>query len=148
MAPSITNHIIAKNTTEMIISPQSIVNASNTCVTWHQTGHNGGIPGSIQFESSSGLLLMTSCLHSINGLYYCPLDILAVDPNPVRPPDISVSWVALDIPFPHLQAPLKYKPVSKERQLESEVWSLCLDCPGKHQLNVLPGNVSSITSVL
>jgi hypothetical protein len=28
-----------KNTTETIISPQAVVNASNTFVTWHQTGH-------------------------------------------------------------------------------------------------------------
>jgi hypothetical protein len=75
----------------MIISLQAIVNASNIFVTWHQTGHKGSIPDSIRFESSSGLLSMTLHLHLIKGLYYCPLDVLAVDPNPVRPRDISVS---------------------------------------------------------
>jgi hypothetical protein len=91
---------------------------------------------------------MALCLHSINGFYYCPLDVLTVNPNPVRPCDISVSPIALDVPIPHLQTPSKYKPVTKERQLELEVWSLCLGCLGKHQLDVLPGNVLGITSVL
>jgi hypothetical protein len=137
-----------KNAMETIISPQAIVNASDTFVTWHQTGHKGSIPGSIWFESSSGLLLMTLHLHSINGLYYCPLDVLTVDSNPVCPRDSSVSRIALDVPIPHHQTPLKYKPVSKECQLESEVWSLCLGCSGKSQLDVLPGNVSGLPSIL
>jgi hypothetical protein len=64
---------------------------------------------------------MTLRLHSINGLYYCPLDVLTVDSNPVCPIDSSVAWIALDVPFPHLQTPSKFKPVSKECQLESEV---------------------------
>jgi hypothetical protein len=90
---------------------------------------------------------MTLCLQSINGLYYCPLDILMVDDNPIRP-YLSVSKVALDTPIPHLWDPSKFTPVSKDHQLESEVWSLCLGCPGEHQLDVLLGNVSGLPSVL
>ncbi len=54
----------------------------------------------------------------------------------------------MDVLIPHLQTPLKYKPVSKEHQWESEVWSLHLGFPGKSQLGVLPGNVSGLPSIL
>ena len=80
-----------KNATETIISPQAVVNASDTFISWHQTGHKSGITGSIQFESLSGLLLMTLRLHSINGLYYRPLGVLTVNSNPICPRDSSVS---------------------------------------------------------
>ena len=90
---------------------------------------------------------MTLRLQSINGLYYCLLDVLMVDDKPIHP-YLSVSKVALDTPIPHLRAPSKFTPVSKDRQLESEVWSLRLGCPGEHQLDVLPGNVSGLPSVL
>jgi hypothetical protein len=90
---------------------------------------------------------MTLCLQSINGLYYCPLDVLTVDDNPIRP-YLSVSKVALNTPIPHLRAPSKFMPDSKDRQLELEVWSLCLGCPGEHKLDVLPGNALGLPSVL
>jgi hypothetical protein len=45
-----------KNATETIISPQAVVDASDTFVSWHQSGHKGGLPGMICFESSNGLL--------------------------------------------------------------------------------------------
>jgi hypothetical protein len=64
------------------ILPQAVVEASDTFTSWHQTGHKGGLPGFICFESTSGILSMTLSLHSINGLYYYPLDVLAVDSNP------------------------------------------------------------------
>jgi hypothetical protein len=135
-----------QNATETIILPQAIVEASDTFTSWHQTGHKGGLPGSFRFESASGILSMTLSLHSINGLYYCLLDVLAVDSNPTHP--TSVSKVSFDTHIPHLRTPSKYKPVSKDRQLESEVWSLCLSCPNEDQLDVLPGNVSGLPSVL
>jgi hypothetical protein len=69
--------------TETIILPQAVIEASDTFTSWHQTGHEGGLLGSICFESASGLLLMMLSLRSINGLYYCPLDILAVNSNPI-----------------------------------------------------------------
>jgi hypothetical protein len=120
-----------KNVTETIISPQAVIDASDTFISWHQSGHKGGLPGSICFESSSGLLSMTLCLQSINCLYYCLLDVLMVDDNPICP-YLSVLKVALDTPIPHHWAPSKFTPVSKDCQLESEVWSLCLGCPGEH----------------
>jgi hypothetical protein len=80
-----------KNATETIISPQAVVNASDTFISWHQTGHKSGITGFIQFESLSGLLLMTLRLHSINSLYYRPLGVLTVNSNPICPRDSSVS---------------------------------------------------------
>ncbi len=120
--------------------------ASDTFTSWHQRGYKGDLPGSIRFESASGILSMTLSLHSINGLYYCPLDVLAVDSNPIRP--TSVSKVSLDTHIPHLWAPSKYKPVPKDCQLESEVWSLRIDCPSEDQLDVLPSNVPGLPSVL
>jgi hypothetical protein len=138
-----------QNATETIILPQAIVNASDTFVSWHQTGHKGGLLlGSICFKSASGLLLMTLDLWAINGLYYCPLEVLAIDSNPIRPHHSSVSKVALETHIPHLRTPSKYKPVPKNCQLKSEVWSLCLGCPGEHQLNVLLGNALGLPSVL
>jgi hypothetical protein len=85
-----------KNATETIISPQAVVDATDTFVSWHQSGHKGGLPGSICFESSSGLLLMTLCLQSINGLYYCSLYVLTVDDNSIHP-YLLVSKVAMPI---------------------------------------------------
>jgi hypothetical protein len=134
-----------QNVTETIISPQAIVEASDTFTSWHQTVHKGGLPGSIHFESASRILSMTLSLSSINGLYYCPLD-LAIDSNPIRP--TSVSKVSFDTHIPHLRAPSKYKPVPKDHQLEPEVWSLCFGCPGEDQLDILPGNVLGLPSVL
>jgi hypothetical protein len=105
-----------KNATETIILPQAIVEASDTFTSWHQTGHKGGLPGSIHLESANGLLSMRLSLCSINGLYYCLLDVPAIDSNPIQPYHYhaSVSKVSLDMHTPHLRAPSKYKPVSKD----------------------------------
>jgi hypothetical protein len=89
---------------------------------------------------------MTVSLHSINGLYYCPLDVLAVDSKPTHP--TSVSKVSFNTHIPHLRTPSKCKPVPKDCQIELEVWSLHLGCPGGDQLDILPGNVSGLPSVL
>ncbi len=56
--------------------------------------------------------------------------------------------MSLDAHIPHIQAPSKYKAVPKDRQLESDVWSLRLGCLGEHQLDVLLGNVLGLPSVL
>ncbi len=44
-----------KNATEIIISPEAILAASNTLVHWTQEGHKGDAPGSIWFTSDIGL---------------------------------------------------------------------------------------------
>jgi hypothetical protein len=110
-----------KNATETIISPQEVVDTSDTSDSWHQSGHKGGLPGSICFESSSGLLSMTLCLPSINGLYYCPLDVLMFDDNPICP-YLLVLKLALSTPIPHLRAPSKFTPVSKDRKFGAIAW--------------------------
>ena len=38
----------------------------------------------------------------------------------------------------------RFIPISKAKQVESEVWLLCLGSPGVHQLNMLPGWVTGI----
>jgi hypothetical protein len=46
-----------------------------------------------------------------------------------------------------LRCPSRFTPTSKSKQVESEVWLLCLGSPGVHQLDVLPGNVTGLPSV-
>jgi hypothetical protein len=43
-----------QNATETIISPQAIMEASDTFTSWHQTGYKSGLPGSIHFEVPVG----------------------------------------------------------------------------------------------
>ncbi len=137
-----------KNATKTIISLQAIVDANDTFFSWHQTVHNRGLLWSICFKSESGLLLMTLTLLFNNGLYYCPLDVLGVDPNSVHLCQFSISKVGLHPPVPHLCTPPKFRPVSKDCQLKTEVCSLRLGCPGKSQVDILPGNVLGLPSIL
>jgi hypothetical protein len=51
-----------KNATETIISPDAILQASDTLVHWHQKGHKHGGPGKIRFSSDSGLNAITLSL--------------------------------------------------------------------------------------
>jgi hypothetical protein len=73
-----------KNAVETIISPQAILAASDVLVRWTQTGHKDGSPGTVQFDSDSGLLSMTMMLEKTDGLYYCPTDVLTVNRDPMH----------------------------------------------------------------
>jgi hypothetical protein len=57
-----------KNATEIIISPEAILAASNTLVHWTQEGHKGDASGSIRFTSDRGLYSITLELEKRNGL--------------------------------------------------------------------------------
>jgi hypothetical protein len=73
-----------KNTVETIISPQAILAASDVLIRWTQSGHKDGSPGTICFDSDSGLYSIAINLENRNGLYYCPTDVFTVDHDPVR----------------------------------------------------------------
>jgi len=57
-----------KNASEMIFSPDAIIQASNILVYWHQEGHRHGGPGEIRFSSDSGLYTITLSLEKRDGL--------------------------------------------------------------------------------
>jgi hypothetical protein len=44
-----------KNAVDTIISPQAILASSEVLAQWTQMGHREGTPGSIRFDSDSGL---------------------------------------------------------------------------------------------
>jgi hypothetical protein len=80
-----------------------------------------------------------------NGLYYCPTDIFRVDTSPVRQPGLH--HLLSPMPPNTLRRPSRFSPTSKPKQVELEVWLLCLGSPGVHQLDVLHGNVTGIPLV-
>jgi hypothetical protein len=138
------------NVVETIISPQAVLASSNVFYLWTQTGFKDGRPGTIHFDSADGLLTMHIALDYLDGLYYCQNNVYTVDPTshtktildqPVAP---TVLCVASSTPPNSLRRPLQYTPVSKSKQLESELWLLRLGSPGVSQLNVLPGNMTGL----
>jgi hypothetical protein len=72
-----------KNVVETIISTQAILAASDVPVQWTQTGHKDGSPGTIRFNSDSGLYSISMTLEIRDVLYYCPMDVFTVDWDPV-----------------------------------------------------------------
>jgi hypothetical protein len=56
-----------KNAVETIISPQAILAASDMLIRWTQAGHKDGSPGTIRFDSDSGLFSMTMTLENRDG---------------------------------------------------------------------------------
>ena len=53
-----------KNAVETIISPQAILVASDVLIRWTQTGHKDGSPGTICFDSDSGLYSIAMSLEN------------------------------------------------------------------------------------
>jgi hypothetical protein len=131
------------NTVEMIISPQAILASSNFFVTWMMTGFKDGHPVSLYFDSHDGFLHMLLTLVCHNGLYYCPTDVFTIDQSPIRanpaqtPATATVLRVVNERQQLVLRQPSRYESTTKARQLESEVWLLCLGSPRVDQLNVL-----------
>jgi hypothetical protein len=124
---------------EMIISPAAVLATSDQFYYWTQVGcKDPTMPGSLQFTSRDGHLLMTFDLEYPEGLYYCTLDVFTVGVDPVQ------AWchrtVAPKVPDV-CRTPSKFSPTSKARQVESEVWMLCFGLPSEHQLDVLPQHI-------
>jgi hypothetical protein len=138
----------SKNAVEMIISPQAIVDLSDVFRSWHQTGYRNGdsTPGHIRFDSYYSLLSMTMTLVRHKGLHYCPTDAFIVDHTPATWYSFALNWIAINVG----DGPAKgstcshFVPTTKAKQVESEVWLLCLGSPGVCQLDLLPGHVTVI----
>jgi hypothetical protein len=135
-----------KNATETIISPNAILQASDTLVHWHQEGHKHGGPGKIRFASNGGLYAITLSLKKRDGLYYCPTDVFTVAKDPTCHGVPSINRIAApSVPVPpNDKGRKRYYPVHWDRVTESETWMLRLGFPGEDQLDLLPGNVTGI----
>jgi len=139
------------NVVETIIFPQAIVDLSDVFQSWHQTGYRCGIstPGCIQFDSHDGLVTMSMTLVLHDGLHYCPTDVYAVDTMPASRflPAVRRMACPATLPVPgESRSHECFIPVSKAKQVESEVWLLRLGSPGVHQLDMLPGRITGIPS--
>jgi hypothetical protein len=135
-----------ENAVETIISPQAILDGSNTFVKWSQTGYKDNSPGTLCFYSDSGLASMIMTLDKRDGLYYTHTDVFTVDKHPLYRGAPTVRWLATP-PTPRTRATYnKYTPVLKAAHTEAELWMVRLGLPGEDQLDMLPGNVTGIPS--
>jgi hypothetical protein len=125
------------NMVEIIISPSAILASSDIFVQWTQEGfRDPTIPGSIRFSSHNGLFNMCFQLECCHSLYYCSTDVYTVDHDPVHVCRLRATMVTpLPNALPH-HPKAKFIPVSRARQLESEVWALRFGSPGENQLDV------------
>jgi hypothetical protein len=144
----------SRKAVETIISPQAIVNSSDVLQSWHQSGYRDGkgTPGSICFDSHDGFMSMTMTLARKDGLHYCPMDMYTVHDAPaiwcsqmVHSIATRVNSAMSNASLPH-QVRSRFIPTTKAKQMESEVWLLCLGSPGVWQLDLLPGCVKGIPS--
>jgi hypothetical protein len=87
-----------KNAIETIISLQAILAASDVLGRWTQMGHKDGSPGTIRFDSDSGLFSITMTLEKRDGLYYCPTDVFTVDRDTVHCNVPSIHRAVVDTP--------------------------------------------------
>jgi hypothetical protein len=115
----------SKNTVEMIISPQAIVDSSDVVRSWHQTGYCNGdsTPGSICFDSYDGFLSMTMTLVHHEGLHYCPTDAYTVDHTPAMRYSPALNRIALAGGAGPAKGPTHshFVPTTKAKQVELEV---------------------------
>jgi hypothetical protein len=106
-----------------------------------QTGHKDGSPGSVRFDSNSGLFSIFLTLDYQDGLYYCPTDAFTVDRDPVRGNTPIIRRLVVP-PLPVTRRHNDYVPVPPSRLMESELWMLKLGSPGEDQLNLMSGKVT------
>ncbi len=66
-----------------LISPQALLNGSDTFVEWSQTSYKDNSPGTLRFYSDSGLASMIMTLDKRDGLYYTHTDVFTVDKHPL-----------------------------------------------------------------
>jgi hypothetical protein len=135
-----------ENAVETIISPQAILDASDTFVEWSQTGYKDDSPGTLRFYSASGLASMTLNLTKRDGLYYTQTDVYTVDRDPLCRVAPAAHRLATPPPPKHRATHHQYTPVSKAAHTEAELWMLRLGSPGEDQLTMLPGKVTGIPS--
>ncbi len=136
-------YFYCKNAVETIISPQAIVAASDVLIRWMQTGHKDGSPGSVRFNSNSGLFSILLTLDYQDGLYYCPTDAFTVDRDPVWGNTPIIRRLVVP-PLPVTRWHNDYVPVPPSTLTESELWMLRLGSPGEDQLDLMLGKVRGI----
>ncbi len=83
-----------ENAVETIISPQAILDASDTFVEWSQTGYKDDSPGTLRFYSDSGLDSITLTLTKRDGLYYTHTDVLTVERDLLCRVALKANWLA------------------------------------------------------
>jgi hypothetical protein len=91
---------------------------------------------------------MSLALEQRDGLYYAPTDVYTINRSPVRSIALRVRRVVHHTPQSIRHPQIRYVPVTKSNQTESELWMLWLGSPGESQLDMLPGNAAEIPSVL
>ncbi len=117
-----------------------MVATSNVFNSWTQTGYKDDRPGFIRFDSADGSILMSLQMECLEGLYYCTSDTCAVDSDYTP----RVNRVTVPKQPTHFRLPSQYRPTTKSKQLESELWLLRLGSPGVFQLDHLPGNATGL----
>ena len=98
---------------ETIISPQAILDASDTFVEWSQTGYKDDSPGTLRFYSDSGLASMTLSLTKQDGLYYTHTGVFTVDRDPLCRVALKANRLATPSPLKTRATHHQYTPVSK-----------------------------------
>ena len=71
-------------TTDMILSPQHIVDSCQDFHLWTQVGFSGMQPGALIIRDAFNQPLLELSLRRKNGLYYCDHSSLGLDNNPVH----------------------------------------------------------------
>ncbi len=91
---------------------------------------------------------MTMTLVHHEGLHYCPTDAYTVDHMPATWYSPVLNQIALSGGAGPATGPTcsRFVPMTKVKQVESEVWLLRLGLPGVRQLDLLPGRVTGIPS--
>ncbi len=136
--------------TGTIISPACVLRNSDVYVSCTQTLHRDGRPGTLRFDSESGLASLTILLEKKNDLYYIPTPDYRVCP------DYPVVMNAMDAVT---QAPLNTDdryvpptvakartttPVTPRQQVESELWAARLGQCSEDQLDVITSAVEGL----
>lgn len=70
--------------TDMILSPNSILQSSKDLISWSQVGWRDDRPGTLTFTDKEGNVQIEYSLEKVNGLYYTKHKSLSIDDNPVR----------------------------------------------------------------
>jgi hypothetical protein len=124
------------NASDTIISPQSIIESSDTFKEWQQVGRRMGKPGILKFLGNGQEKCIT--LHQKNGLYYCNAKTFDItdskhDSNTINKSELQANKAKCPSCL-HPTAPAKskhsvpkstkYKPTSKAKILEAETWYL------------------------
>jgi hypothetical protein len=102
---------------------------------WQDGFKDTSVPGRLPFVGCNGLILMDFPLYCRDGLYYCSSNVYTVDAVPIRPK------VTLTICHG------RYALTNRTQKIKSELWSLRLGSPGKHQLDILPSHTMGTPSM-